>query len=179
MQEHPLIELYVSIGNDIHNKEIEQMLSTIDLDDTVLRTLHEVGIAEQVMLTLLITDDEGIRDMNKQYRDQNKPTDILSFPLPGKPLVEAPAELLWQPKAGDEAEIHDFVTPPGMVMNLGDIMMSWPTLVRQANEAGHSAQRELLYLLCHGILHLVGYDDQTEAGYQEMLRIQQYILSDR
>jgi probable rRNA maturation factor len=63
-----------------------------------------------------------------------------------------------------------------MITNLGDIVMSWPTVVRQAAEADHSPIYELLYLLSHGVLHLVGYDDATEAGYQAMVSIQQAVL---
>ncbi len=63
-------------------------------------------------------------------------------------------------------------------MNLGDIVMSWPTIVQQAKEAGHSSLYELLYLLAHGVLHLVGYDDHTEAGYQAMVRIQEAVLKE-
>jgi probable rRNA maturation factor len=64
-------------------------------------------------------------------------------------------------------------------MNLGDIVLSWPTVQRQAAAAGHPVADELLFLLCHGVLHLVGYDDQTEAGYAEMVRLQTTILRAR
>ncbi len=183
MQEHPLIELYVSIGDEQQNTQVEQKLSAIDLDSVVLRTLQAVGVTQQVMLTLLVTDDNGIRDMNKQYRDQDKPTDVLSFPLLEHPLVNAPDDQLWPPQKseGGPAEQQEqsntaFITPPGMVTNLGDIIMSWPTVVRQAQQTGHDALVELLYLLSHGVLHLVGYDDQTEAGYRAMVGIQQGVL---
>ena len=182
MQEHPLIELYFSIGDEQQSAEAEQKLSTLDLDSVVLRTLDAAGVAQPVMLTLLITDDDGIRDMNKQYREQNKPTDVLSFPLLEQPLVDAPADEVWTAQSVADtvnaaADVPpEFVTPPGTVTNLGDIVMSWPTLVQQASEAGHHPVVELLYLLSHGVLHLVGYDDQTEAGYQKMVQIQQSVL---
>lgn len=180
MQEHPLIELYVSVGTDQQNAQIEQLVSSIDLDGVVARTLQEAGITQPVMVTLLITDDAGIRDMNKQYREQDKPTDVLSFPLLEQPLVQASAEQLWQPKEDETQESGQqtpaFVNPPGMVTNLGDIVMSWPTIARQANEAGHDVRKELQYLLSHGVLHLVGYDDHTEAGYQAMVQIQLTVL---
>ena len=175
MQEHPLIELYVNVGDNQQNTLAEQMLSSVNIDAIVQRTLQTVGVTQQVMLTLLVTDEDGIREMNKQYREQDKPTDVLSFPLLEKPLVEAPEDQLWQPQENAETATTGtpaFITPPGAVMNLGDIVMSWPTLVQQANAAGHSVQYELLYLLCHGVLHLVGYDDHTEAGYQAMVSIQ-------
>ena len=182
MQEHPLIELYITVGDDQQNTAIEQLLGSVNLDEVVMRTLQAARVAQPVMLTLLITDDEGIREMNTQYRQQDKPTDVLSFPLLEKPLVEAPPELLWSVSTGEEAapaqETPPFVTPPDMVTNLGDIVMSWPTLAQQAKEAGHSSLYELLYLLAHGVLHLVGYDDQTEAGYQAMVSIQEAVLKD-
>ena len=182
MPEHPLIELYISVGDDQQNVSIEQLLAPVDLDRVVQQTLQEAGITEPVMLTLLVTDDDGIREMNTQYRNQDKPTDVLSFPLLDKPLAIAPADQLWQPQENEdgtpmpEQPTPEFVTPPGAVTNLGDVMMSWPTIVRQANEAGHHPVYELLYLLSHGVLHLVGYDDHTEAGYQAMVRMQQSVL---
>jgi len=183
-QEHPLIELYITVGDDQQNTTIEQLLGTINVDEVVLHTLRAVGISQQVMLTLLVTDEEGIREMNTQYRHQDKPTDVLSFPLLEKPLVDAPADQLWSLQTGEEAAVEPaqetppFITPPGQVMNLGDIVMSWPTIVQQAKEAGHSSLYELLYLLSHGVLHLVGYDDHTEAGYQAMVRIQEAVLKE-
>jgi probable rRNA maturation factor len=177
MQEHPLIDLYVSVGEDQENTQIEQMLDSVNLDAIALYTLEEAGIQQPIVLTLLVTDDNSIRDMNKQYREQDKPTDVLSFPLQAKPLAQAPADQLWVPQPTEEDQPPpDFVTPPDMVMNLGDIIMSWPTIVRQATEVGHDPLIELLYLLSHGVLHLVGYDDHTEAGYQAMVHIQQVVL---
>lgn len=183
MQEHHLIELYVNQSDEQQNTIIEQEIARLELDGVVLRTLKIAGLTHPVMLTLLITDDNGIRDINKQYREQDKATDVLSFPLQEKPLVDAPADQLWQPledenaqtQAG-EAQHPQFVTPPGMIMNLGDIVISWPTILRQAQQAGHSYQTELMYLLSHGVLHLIGYDDHTEAGYQAMVAIQQQVL---
>jgi probable rRNA maturation factor len=176
MEELSVIELYLSTGDDQENTSVEQMLSSVNIDDIVVRTLQKVGIAQQVMLTLLITDNDGIRDMNKQYRNISKPTDVLSFPLLEKPLVEAPEDQLWPPQESD-GNASAFVSPPSDVLNLGDIVMSWPAIIEQAKEAGHSTLYELLYLLCHGVLHLVGYDDQTESGYQAMVSIQEQILA--
>jgi probable rRNA maturation factor len=179
MQDHPLIDLYISVGNNRENTHIEQTLSSVNLDAIVLHTLEEAGIHQPLVLTLLITDDSSIRDMNKQYREQDKPTDVLSFPLLAQPLAQAPADQLWTFQPSEEIEGRqppDFVTPPDMITNLGDIIMSWPTIVRQATEVGHDPLTELLYLLSHGVLHLVGYDDHTEAGYQAMVQIQLAVL---
>ena len=179
MSEHPQIELYVTVGSDEQNASIEALLASAPVDDVVAQTLQAVQITQPVMLTLLVTDDEGIRDMNKQYREQDKPTDVLSFPLLEAPLVQAPPDQLWtqsEEQAEAQAKQPAFVTPPDSITNLGDVIMSWPTLAQQAADAGHSPIYELLYLLAHGVLHLVGYDDQTEAGYQAMVGIQQSVL---
>src|SRR5256714_12780875 len=139
-RQHPEIELYINAGDDEQNAAIQEMLNMLELDQVVENTLFAVGIAQQVMLTLLITDEEGIRDLNKQYRQQDKPTDVLSFPLLEEPLVKAPADELWMPREDAaktaEKQTPSFVTPPGMITNLGDVMMSWPTVVRQAAGAG-------------------------------------------
>jgi probable rRNA maturation factor len=181
------IDLYVTLDNDELSKSFHQTLASIELDAFVNRTLEEAGIAQPVMLTLMVTDEATIQDMNHQYRQQNKPTDVLSFPLLDKPLVDAPPEELWQPiedlEAGKTADqqgdqpLPAFVPPPDQPTNLGDIAISWPTVLRQAAEAGHTPTYEFLYLFAHGILHLVGYDDQTEAGYRTMVRKQEAILA--
>ncbi len=187
-EEHPQIELYIDAGSDAQNSAIEQVLAELPVDLVVKRTLQAAGVQQAVMLTLLITNDEAIREMNNQYRQQNKATDVLSFPLLEQPLVDAPPEQLWtdagagEVGAGGEANVPPesnrpvFVTPAELLMNLGDIIVSWPTVKRQAAEAGHSSSYELLYLLAHGVLHLVGYDDASEAGYQAMVSIQQSVL---
>jgi probable rRNA maturation factor len=183
-EQHPEIELYVNAGTDEDNTAIQQLLDALELDLVVHNTLLAAGVRQAVMLTLLITDDEGIRDLNNQYRQQNKPTDVLSFPLLEQPLVDAPAEQLWTANgegAGGSQEANEvsrpaFVTPAELITNLGDIVVSWPMVLRQAATAGHSAEYELLYLIAHGVLHLVGYDDQSEAGYNKMVAIQQTVL---
>jgi probable rRNA maturation factor len=177
------LELSIDLGNDDSDTALLQLISSLSLEAVVDQTLHEAGVLQPMMLTLLITNDETIRNLNKQYRGQDKPTDVLSFPLLDKPIVNAPADQLWTlPKAtnGESTEVgvtrQVFVTPTELPTNLGDIVISWPTIVRQATEVGHSSTYELLYLLAHGVLHLVGYDDQTEAGYQAMIRIQQAVM---
>ena len=183
-EQHPEIELYINAGNDEQNAAIQQTLKTLELDLVVENTLLAAGITQAVMLTLLVTDEEGIRDLNKQYRQQDKPTDVLSFPLLEQPLVDAPLDELWMPVEGSGGEAREtndagraaFITPPGQITNLGDIVISWPTVLQQASAAGHLPSYEFLYLLAHGVLHLVGYDDQSEAGYQKMVALQQSVM---
>ena len=115
MQEHPIIELYVNVGDNQQNTLIEQQLSSVELDNVALKTLQAAGITQQIMFTLLITDDNGIRDMNKQYRDQDKPTDVLSFPLLQHPLVTAPADLLWAAQPTENASATTEQLPQGFI----------------------------------------------------------------
>lgn len=190
------------------------------LDDAALRrvvalTLARVDVTQPVELSVLVTDDAGLRDLNREYRGRDESTDVLSFPLLDAPLVHAPEEQLWQPAeegetfaldvasavaANDEAdgdgaggangyssegedevamEESDFafLTPDDAALHLGDIALSRDAIERQAQQAGHSAAWELAYLLAHGVLHLVGYDDQTDAGYQAMVAHQEAVLA--
>ena len=146
----------------------------------MLQTLSRAGIERPVVVTLLITNDAAIQSLNKQYRKQDKPTDVLSFPLLEKPIAHAPVDQLWMKSElleGVEFQTQQtFITPPDIITHLGDIVISWPMVQRQSSEVGHDPAYELLFLLSHGVLHLIGYDDQTEAGYQAMIRIQQAVL---
>src|SRR5437764_11586918 len=115
--QNPQIELYVNAGTDEQNAAIEQTIASLEIEHVVKNTLQAAGIVQPVMLTLMITDDDTIRDMNKQYREQDKPTDVLSFPLLNKPLVNAPADQFWMTQGEGEAEASKgesapvFVTP--------------------------------------------------------------------
>lgn len=97
--------------------------------------LARLGLAD-AELSILLTGDTEIHDLNLRYRDKDKPTDVLSFPQ----------------DAEDEIE--------GLPKILGDVVISVETTERQAAEKGHSFDRELTVLLIHGILHLIGYDHE-------------------
>jgi probable rRNA maturation factor len=176
------VDLAVDIDDDEQQATVEELLPHLNLEQVIEATLQAVQVAQPVTLSALITDDKTIQALNKQYRHLNKPTDVLSFPLLDKPLVSAPPDQLWM--NGENGTSDDdlaaaappFIVPDDLPTNLGDIVISWPTVQRQAATADHSATYELLFLLAHGVLHLVGYDDQSEAGYQEMVRIQQSVL---
>ena len=174
------VELSIDLGNEEEKLAFKQLLSSLPLEAVVVQTLSQAGIEQPVLVAVLITTDDIIRSLNKQYRSQDKPTDVLSFPLLEKPIVNAPADQLWMSSdlhSGEEIQTKQaFITPPDIIIHLGDIVISWPTVKRQASEAGHTSTYELLFLLSHGVLHLVGYDDQTEAGYQSMIRLQQAVM---
>jgi len=174
------IELTIELDNEEEELSFTRLIASLPLESVVFQTLSQAKMKQPVLIALLITNDESIRSLNNRYRHQDKPTDVLSFPLLEQPIVDAPEEQLWsasnQYEEGDKHTKQAFVTPPDSVLQLGDIVISWPTVQRQASESGHSAAHELLFLLSHGVLHLVGYDDQTEAGYQAMMRIQQAVM---
>lgn len=137
-------------------------------------TLELAGIQRPVELNLLVRGDEGLRELNRDFRGKDEPTDVLSFPLLDEPLAQARADELWQDYTVPDVR---FVTAPGLPLQLGDIAISYPTVIRQATQAGHSPLREFAFLLAHGVLHLIGYDDQTEAGYHRMVELQNAALS--
>jgi probable rRNA maturation factor len=98
------------------------------------------GIGGQVVLTLTLVDDDEIHQLNRQHRGVDRPTDVLSFPLV------------------DDA--HGFALPPSLPRELGDVVVSYPRAVAQAEEYGHSVERELTYLVVHGVLHILGHDHE-------------------
>jgi probable rRNA maturation factor len=166
------------------------------LDDAALRhivalTLARIGLTQPVEVSLLITGDEGLRTLNREYRGRDEPTDVLSFPAQDSPLVAAPPEELWQTDEPaeaqdggdmsyaeeDAAEALAFPLPEEQALPLGDIAISRDAVARQAAQAGHAAGWELAYLLAHGVLHLAGYDDHTEAGYRAMVAHQEAVLA--
>lgn len=125
---------------------------------SVLNKAAEVyGIEPYTEVSVVLADDEYIHQLNHQYRGKDCPTDVLSFAL----------------NEGEEPEIID---GPEVVL-LGDIIISLETATRQAEEYGHSLERELAYLTVHGILHLLGYDHMLEDEKKEMRQEEEYILS--
>ena len=123
----------------------------------VNRALDAENIDAPCIVSVLLTDDEGIREMNRQFRDTDRSTDVLSFPL---------NEL--QP--GDfDAVICEKDPGTGSVM-LGDILINIPQCAVQGEEFGHGFDRELTYLTVHSVLHLLGYDHTDEGEMKKQMR---------
>ncbi len=122
----------------------------------------------EVQVNVLLTDKEGIREYNRQYRSIDKETDVLSFPnvdyeRPGDfSLVEKNEMAYADPDTG---EIY-----------LGDIILCRERISSQAQEYGHSELRELSFLIAHSMLHLLGYDHMEEAEEKIMIEKQEKIL---
>lgn len=122
----------------------------VALRRVVQEALRAEGVTDPVELGLLVVDDARIQALNRQYLAHDWPTDVIAFGLEGGDL--------------------DFVTPPNGVRYLGDAVVSYPRAVEQSAEQGHSPARELACLVVHGVLHLLGYDDQTAAERDDMNR---------
>ncbi|WP_088103388.1 rRNA maturation RNase YbeY [Halalkalibacter urbisdiaboli] len=118
------------------------------------------GLRGEVELSVTFVDDNRIQEINKEYRDKDQPTDVISFAL--------------NEQGEDELDILSDELPN----MLGDIIISVPRIHEQAEEYGHSFERELAFLTIHGFLHLLGYDHITEDGEKEMFARQEDILTE-
>lgn len=115
-------------------------------------------------LSVLITGDRKMRELNREYRGKDATTDVLSFPALTK---DGLAALKRAPNAPDGG-------PPAL---MGDVVISAPKAMAQATERGHSFEDELLFLLAHGILHVAGYDHETgPADSKRMFRKQRELV---
>lgn len=148
--------------------------------DVLEKLLHIAGTKEDVtegIVTLTLTDDEGIRELNRQYRNLDKPTDVLSFSLieGEEPDIQYNDEYEAS-EEGDEEWKDEEKTDNPFAELLGDIVISIPRAEAQAQEYGHSFERELGFLFVHGFLHLIGYDHSDEEQEREMFAKQEAVL---
>lgn len=116
-----------------------------------------------VELSVALVDDPTIQELNRTYRRKNKPTDVLAFPMHEKAV--APTPLAARASARPPPMPSAPETPEGM---LGDVIVSIDTARRQATKHRRSLLDELTMLLAHGLLHLIGYDHQTDAEERDM-----------
>lgn len=128
------------------------------------------GIAEQVLLTqgagadaelgLMITGQEKVQELNRRYRREDRATDVLAFYMKSA-----------------EDETSPFVAPPDGILHLGEVVISYPQAVIQAQEHHHPVEKELTILIIHGVLHLLGYDHERVAQKREMTAKERAILN--
>ena len=126
-----------------------------------LRRAVKTALAEEKVelpceINIMLTDDEGIRQINQVMRQVDKPTDVLSFPM---------FDLL----PGQHPDLYDTDPETGLVP-LGDMCISVERAQVQAAEFGHSFQREICYLSVHSVLHLLGYDHMDEGPMKQQMR---------
>ena len=121
------------------------------VSQAAIAALADQGHEPPASVTILLTSDERVQTLNREYLGYDKPTDVLSFPA-GEPI-------------------------PGALTYLGDIAISVPAAGRQATSGGHSISAELQLLTVHAVLHLLGYDHAEKAGKSEMWLVQTRILT--
>ena len=146
---------------DIEEKEeykklIEKVVDTCFKEENLIYT--------NLYLNVILTNPENIRKANKEYRNIDKETDVLSFPMFQKQEIE---ELIEKSKT-EEQVVEDV---------LGDIIISIPRVEEQAKDYRHSFERELAYMVVHGFYHLMGYDHIKEEDKKIMRPKEEYILN--
>ena len=121
-----------------------------------LAVLAHEEVTGQGELSVVITDDEEVHDLNRRFRGVDAPTDVLAF--------------------GTEEASTTFITAPDAPFLLGDVIISCPRAQEQATEAGHSLAEEIQLLVVHGVLHLLGYDHAEPEEEALMWACQEEIL---
>jgi len=135
----------ILVNKEIYDRDITKKF----VKEIVKKILEELDL-DKVEISITLTDNDRIRELNKNWRNKDKETDVLSFPINEKPL-------------GYRYTV------------LGDVVISLPFAKKQAEEIGYSYKEEILRLLIHGILHLLGYDHEKDEKEAEIM----FSLQDR
>ena len=131
--------------------------SAVLIKKAVNMALDAEGIDVPCIISVMLTDDEGIQTVNREFRGVDRATDVLSFPM--NELV--PGEF--------DEELCEHDIDSGAVL-LGDMMISIPRCEEQGAEFGHGYKREIMYLTVHSVLHLLGYDHVDEGEMKAQMR---------
>lgn len=123
------------------------------LNDIIIECLHYEGYDDDYDVSLSFVDNKEIREINREFRGIDKETDVLSFPL----LTD-----------GFDVDLGE--------VSLGDIVVSMEKALEQSVEYNHSLEREVCFLVCHSMFHLLGYDHDTEENTKEMRQKEEHIL---
>lgn len=132
----------------------EEKIDENDLVKVIEKVSELLGI-ESSIVSIVLVDNEYIHKINKEYRNVDRETDVISF-----------------------AFMDDETNPESGITDLGEIYISLEKAHSQSKEYGHSFKRELCFLLTHGLLHLLGYDHMTEEDEKEMFGLQEEVLND-
>lgn len=154
------MKLKIYFENDQKKHAIKYKMQML-IRHTILETLDYEGMENDAEVSVTFVDDKGIRELNNKFRGLDKPTDVLSFPL-----LDYEGE--------SEEPFFD-----ELCHNLGDIVISLERAMAQANEFGHSFEREVAFLTAHSMLHLLGYDHEISEEDDADMRRRQNDIMDR
>ncbi len=131
----------------------EDCLEESWLESVAGQVLSAERVSEESELSLVIVGQDKIQQLNKIYLGRDGTTDVISFPM----LSEQ-----------SEGETGIFITPPDGIQHLGEVVVSYPQAVIQAEEHNHNVKKEIAILVIHGVLHLLGYDHDTPGVIKDM-----------
>lgn len=160
------INFWDEITEEINEEELALAKKVIE------HILQKEGCPFDCEVNLTMTDNDGIQAVNKEFRDMDKPTDVLSFPNCD---FDTPGEFS---QFRDEDVYFDCFNPENDYFVLGDIMISRDKMLAQAEEYGHGVTREYAFLIAHSVLHLIGYDHMEEEEAKHMEAKQNEYLND-
>ena len=155
----------MKITSEITLKGVDKKDSHEDLIDRVVEKCFEIENldSDKVYVAITLTTPENIREINKEFRNIDKETDVLSFPIFEKNI--------------DMLRKNDEVVDKNMPQDvLGDIIISVKKVEEQAEEYGHSIERELAYMIVHGFYHLMGYDHMNDEDKKAMREKEEKVL---
>ena len=146
----------ISVHSDIPH--INTPALTAHIKRCIRGALEQEGVAVPCEINVLLTDNAGIREINRDLRDVDRETDVLSFPM-----------FEFTPGAFPE-DVSDLLDPGSSLLPLGDMALSVEKITSQAEEFWHSQEREIGYLTVHSVLHLLGYDHLDEGPMKKQMR---------
>lgn len=146
------MELFIDIQNEQDKFEFTPQMEKL-IEDVVAEALKKENFTEDAYVAVTLVDNESIREINNEQRNIDSATDVLSFPV----LEFEDGEML--------AGVGDYFEDK---LILGDIVLSLERAEEQRIEFGHSFDREMGYLICHSVLHLLGYDHENEDEREVM-----------
>ena len=160
----------ITVENEQEKIKIEDELIRA-IEETIDFTLEDQGVSYEGEVSVLLVDNDLIREINRDHRNIDKATDVLSFPMIEYEKGKTFRDLYADHEFG--AEFFD-----GDALLLGDIVISMEKAEEQASEYGHSVKREVCYLTVHSVLHLLGYDHMNDSDKRKMRDTEERILNE-
>ena len=143
----------------------QRLVISANIRTCINAVLKAEGVPVKCEINVLVTDDAGIREINKTSRHIDSATDVLSFPM----FELAPGEL--------PADWTEYEDPDTGMVPLGDMCISLERAMAQAKEFGHTTRREVGYLTIHSMLHLLGYDHMDEGPQKRQMRAREEAIA--